>query len=39
MHSPGHRANILNKGYTQVGMAVVHEDNRVWVVQVFRKPA
>ncbi len=38
MGSPGHRANILDTDYTEVGVGVVQRDDRVWVVQVFRQP-
>jgi uncharacterized protein YkwD len=38
-HSPGHRANMLSRRYTQIGtgVAVDHKGVR-WVVQVFRRP-
>lgn len=39
MRSPGHRANVLDRDYTQVGVGVARRDGRVWVVQVFRRPA
>ena len=39
MNSPGHRANILNTGYAQVGVGVVVRNGRVWVTEVFRTPA
>lgn len=39
MDSPGHRANILDKQYTQVGIGVAQADGRVWVAQVFRTPS
>ncbi|GMA86960.1 hypothetical protein GCM10025868_22100 [Angustibacter aerolatus] len=39
MHSPGHRANILSKDYTQVGIGVAFGGGRTWVAEVFRKPA
>lgn len=39
MRSPGHRANVLDRDYTQIGVGVVRRDSRVWVVQVFRRPA
>ena len=39
MHSPGHRANILDRDYTQVGIGAVVVDGRVWVAEVFRRPA
>jgi uncharacterized protein YkwD len=40
MHSPPHRANLLSKAFTQVGVGVVKDSHgTVWVVEVFRKPA
>lgn len=39
MHSPMHRANILDSDYTQIGIgSVVDSHGRVWVAQVFREP-
>lgn len=38
MESPGHRANILSAGYTQIGIGVVTYGRKVYVAQVFRKP-
>lgn len=42
MNSPGHRANILNKKYTKIGIAVgqgVYEGRNVWMaVQEFGRP-
>jgi uncharacterized protein YkwD len=39
MHSPEHRANILDSDYTQVGVGVATDNNgMVWVVEDFRKP-
>jgi len=38
MNSPGHRANILDRDYTEVGVGAVSVDGRVWVAQVFRRP-
>lgn len=38
MNSPGHRANILDRDYTEVGVGAVRVDGRVWVAEVFRKP-
>ena len=36
MNSPGHRANVLDPYYTQVGLGVVNGPNgRVYVVQEF----
>jgi len=37
MHSPPHRANILDRDYAQVGIGSVTKDGRVWVAQVFRR--
>jgi uncharacterized protein YkwD len=43
MHSPGHRANILNTHYTEIGVAVkevIFNGNDTWLaVQVFGRPA
>ena len=43
MDSPGHRANILNAHYTQIGVAVkegVFEGEDTWLaVQIFGRPA
>lgn len=39
MASPGHRRNILDADWTQIGMGVVVRDGTVWVTQVFRLPA
>lgn len=38
MDSPGHRANILNERWTQVGIGVTIHGGQVWVTQVFREP-
>lgn len=42
MDSPGHRANILKSGYTEIGVAVMRgtfEGRKTWLaVQVFAKP-
>lgn len=35
MHSAGHRANILNANYTEIGIGVVHSNGSVYVVQEF----
>jgi len=35
MHSPPHRANLLNTSYNVAGFAVVHEGRRLYVVQDF----
>lgn len=39
MESPAHRANILETGWTEIGVGVEVRDGRVWVTQVFRLPA
>ncbi len=43
MDSPGHRANILNSRYTEIGVAVgqgMYEGKKVWLaVQEFGRPA
>ena len=43
MNSPGHRANILNVHYTQIGVAVregMFQGQETWIaVQVFGRPA
>jgi len=43
MDSPGHRANILNKQFTEIGIAVgrgIFKGKSTWIaVQVFAKPA
>lgn len=42
MHSPGHRANILNTHYTEIGVAVkevIFDGDDTWLaVQVFGRP-
>ena len=39
MNSAPHRANILDRDYTQIGVGAVRDDNgRLWIAQVFRKP-
>lgn len=38
MASPGHKANILDRGVSQMGIGVVWSGNRLWVTQVFRQP-
>ncbi len=38
MESPGHRANILDGDWTQIGIGVVVRDGTVWVTEVFREP-
>lgn len=39
MDSPPHRANVLDRDFTQVGVGAVERDGRLWVVEVFRRPA
>jgi uncharacterized protein YkwD len=39
MGSAGHRANILDADYTEVGVGAVVVDGLVWVAEVFRQPA
>ncbi len=38
MRSPGHRANILQTKYTEVGVGVVMRGPVMWVAEVFRLP-
>ena len=38
MQSPSHRANILDRDFTQVGIGVVVAGDRIWVTEVFRRP-
>ncbi|MEP7055712.1 MAG: CAP domain-containing protein [Actinomycetota bacterium] len=39
MNSPAHRANILDKDFTEVGLGVVVDARGVmWVTEVFRQP-
>lgn len=38
MQSPGHKANILDTDYTEVGIGAVTVGDRVWVAEVFRRP-
>lgn len=38
MNSPGHRANILNANYSEVGIGVKYDGSTVYVVQEFIKP-
>lgn len=35
MHSPGHRANILGEGYTDIGVAFLRAGGTTWGVEVF----
>ena len=39
MNSPGHRVNILDRDYSQIGIGVVVKNGRVWITQVFRAPS
>lgn len=36
--SPEHRSNILDRHYTEVGVAVVEVDGRLWVAQEYERP-
>ena len=38
MNSPPHRANILDRDFTQIGVGVVVKNGVVWVSEVFRQP-
>lgn len=39
MNSEGHRANILNEGYTQIGIGIAKDkDGRIYWVQIFADP-
>jgi hypothetical protein len=38
MNSAGHRANILDRGVSQVGIGIAWSGTRLWVTQVFRQP-
>lgn len=39
MDSPGHKANILDRDYTQLGVGVEKRDDTIFVTEVFLKPA
>jgi uncharacterized protein YkwD len=39
MRSPGHRANILNPHMRRVGVGIVARGGRLWVTEIFIKPA
>lgn len=40
LNSPGHRRNMLNRGFNRLGVGVVKDDRGVmWTVQVFGRPA
>lgn len=38
MNSPGHKANIVDNDFTQLGVGVAYGGGRLWVAEVFRKP-
>jgi uncharacterized protein YkwD len=38
MASAGHRRNLLDRAYTEVGVGAVWANGRLWVAQVFRRP-
>lgn len=39
MNSPTHRANILDRDFTEMGVGVVVDNNGImWVTEVFRRP-
>jgi len=35
MHSPGHRSNVLNPVYTELGVGIVRAGNRLWATEDF----
>ena len=35
MSSPGHKANILNKDYTDIGIGVTYRNNKLYATQTF----
>ncbi|HLJ88127.1 MAG TPA: CAP domain-containing protein [Candidatus Angelobacter sp.] len=37
MHSPGHRANIMNPNYNAVGMAIIRRGDQLYVAQNFAR--
>jgi uncharacterized protein YkwD len=39
MHSPGHRANILNPHMRRVGVGIVERNGQLWVTEIFTKPS
>lgn len=39
MNSTGHRRNMLDADFTQVGIGVVSVDGQLWITQVFRTPS
>ncbi len=38
MHSPEHKANILDHDFTQIGVGTVTKNGTLWVSMVFRQP-
>jgi len=38
MNSEGHRANILNTGYTEIGIGVTYRNNKLYATQIFYTP-
>jgi uncharacterized protein YkwD len=38
MASAGHKANILDRDYTEVGVGAVWANGRLWIAEVFRQP-
>jgi len=38
MRSPGHRANILDRGKRAVGVGIVRRHGQIWVTEIFRRP-
>lgn len=39
MDSPGHKANILDPDYTELGVGVTKRDDTIYVVEIFYDPA
>ncbi|MCU1676737.1 MAG: SCP-like extracellular [Frankiales bacterium] len=39
MASPSHRANLLSRTYTEVGIGVVRRNGRLYVTEDFRRPS
>ncbi len=35
MHSPGHRTNLLNPAYTEMGVGIVRSGNQLWATEDF----
>jgi uncharacterized protein YkwD len=38
MSSPGHKANILNKDFTDIGIGVTYKNNKLYATQIFYTP-